>query len=79
MQLPDHFGTAALARYQTAGTLSQSNLEATLEPDELRIEEADMRELVERLVRVGAPQTLDTLTDWYIGIVIERIAGEQGR
>lgn len=47
-----------------------------MEPEELRIEEADMRELVDRLVRVGAPQTLGTLTDWYIGIVIQRVAGE---
>jgi len=54
-------------------------MEETMEPEELRIEETDMRELVDRLVRVGAPQTLDALTDWYIGIVIERIAGEQGR
>ena len=50
-----------------------------MEPEELRIAEADIRELVDRLVRVGAPQTLDTLTDWYIGIVVERVSGEHGR
>ena len=50
-----------------------------MEPEELRIAEADIRELVDRLVRVGAPQTLDALTDWYIGIVVERVSGKQGR
>ncbi len=50
-----------------------------MEPEELRIEEADIREVVDRLVRVGASQTLDTLTDWYIGIVVQRVSGEQGR
>ncbi len=71
----DLFGVVASSR-ECDG---RCRMEATMAPEELRIEETDMRELVDRLVRVGAPQTLDALTDWYIGIVIERIAGEQGR
>lgn len=47
-----------------------------MEPQELRIEEADIRALVERLVQSGAPQTLETLAEWYIGAVIERVANE---
>ncbi|MDP9382478.1 MAG: hypothetical protein M3Q29_20530 [Chloroflexota bacterium] len=48
-----------------------------MEPQELRIEEGDIRALIERLVTSGTPQTLDALTEWYIGIVIQRTgAGE---
>lgn len=43
-----------------------------MEPQEFRIEEEHIRELIDRLVQSGAPQTLDTLTQWFIGIVIER-------
>lgn len=46
------------------------------EPQEVRIEEADVRALIDRLVQSGAPQTLDTLTAWYVGILAERINGE---
>ncbi|MDQ3855052.1 MAG: hypothetical protein M3281_01490 [Chloroflexota bacterium] len=42
---------------------------------ELRIEEADIRSLIERLVQSGAPQTLEALTAWYVEIVLERVAG----
>lgn len=49
----------------------------TLEPQELRIEEADIRALIERLVQTGAPQPLDTLAEWYIGVVIQRVMGRQ--
>ncbi|MDP9352011.1 MAG: hypothetical protein M3P51_10790 [Chloroflexota bacterium] len=47
-----------------------------MEPRELNIEEADIRELVDRLVQSGAPQTVETLSEWYIGIVIQRFAAE---
>lgn len=47
-----------------------------MEPRELNIEEPDIRALIDRLVQSGAPQTLDTLTEWYIGIVIQRFASE---
>ena len=43
-----------------------------MEPEDLRIEEEHIRELIDRLVASGAPQPLDTLTEWFIGIVIER-------
>lgn len=70
---------AFVLRYGPVSTTADGQLEGSMEPEELRIEEADIRELVDRLVRVGAPQALDSLTDWYIGIVVERVSGEQGR
>lgn len=45
-----------------------------MEEEELRIEEADVRELIERLMQSGAPQTLDALTEWYLDIVVKRVA-----
>lgn len=47
-----------------------------MEPRELNIEEADIRELLERLVQSGVPQTVETLSEWYISIVIQRFAAE---
>lgn len=36
-----------------------------------------MRALIARLVASGAPHTTETLTEWYLGIVIRRVAGEE--
>ncbi|ACZ41871.1 hypothetical protein Tter_0954 [Thermobaculum terrenum ATCC BAA-798] len=40
---------------------------------DLRIEEEDISTLIQRLAESGNPQNIDTLTDWYIQIVIERL------
>ena len=43
-----------------------------MEPPELRIEESDVRALIDRLVLTGAPQDLDTLTEWFVRILVQR-------
>jgi len=40
---------------------------------DLRIEEEDISTLIQRLADSANPQNIDTLTDWYIQIVIERL------
>ena len=47
-----------------------------MEPEELRIEEADIRALIDKLVQTGVPQTLDTLSQWYVQIVTNRITAQ---
>ncbi len=44
---------------------------------ELHIEEADIRRLIERMVQTGTPQTLDSLTEWYVEAVLDRIRSDE--
>lgn len=46
-----------------------------MEAQDLQIEEVDIRELVARLVESGEPQSLDTLTEWYVEVLVRRATG----
>lgn len=43
-----------------------------MEAQELRIDEAEIRELIDWLAASGVPQTLDVLTEWYIEVITRR-------
>lgn len=44
-----------------------------MEPQEFQIDEADIRDLIDRLTRTGVPHDLQTLTEWYIEILTQRV------
>ncbi len=47
-----------------------------MEAQELNVDEAHVREIIERLIASGAPQGIETLTQWFIGAVINQRSGE---